>query len=75
MPDLVIINGAHRIFRAQPKVDHSNRLLTELLDSRTTFVLASDEKQFLGQPVQDAFPFKILSSDAWNEGVEGALEG
>ncbi|MDA4134107.1 MAG: hypothetical protein OK441_00875 [Thaumarchaeota archaeon] len=75
VPDLVIISGAHRIFRALPKVDHSNRLLTELLESRTTFVLASDERQFLSQQVQDAFPFKILSSDAWNEGVRERWKG
>jgi len=74
-PDLVIINGAHRIFRALPKIDHSNRLLTELLESRTTFVLASDERQFLSQPVQDAFQFKILSSDAWNKGAEERWKG
>ncbi len=56
----MIISGAHRIFRAQPKADHSNRLLAELLEPRATFVLASDERQFLSQQVQDAFPFKIL---------------
>ncbi len=74
-PDLVIMNGAHRIFRTTPRVEHANRLLTELLDSPTTFVLASDERQFLSQPVQDAFPFKIMSSDAWNEGVEARWKG
>jgi hypothetical protein len=74
-PHLVVMNGAHRVFRSQPGVDHSNRLLTELLDSRTTFVLASDEKQFLTRSVLDAFPFKIMSSDAWNEGVEGRWKG
>jgi len=74
-PDLVIISGAHRVFRALPKVGHSNRLLTELLESRTTFILACDERQFLSQLGQDAFPFKIMSSDAWNEGVEGRWKG
>jgi hypothetical protein len=74
-PDLVIMNGAHRIFRATPRVEHANRLLTELLDSRSTFVLASDEQQFLSQSVKDSFPFKILSSDAWNEVVEDRWKG
>jgi hypothetical protein len=74
-PDLLVMNGTHRIFRSQPRVDHSNRLLTELLDAKTTFALASDEAQLLSQPVKDAFPFKIMSSDAWNEGSEDRWKG
>ncbi len=74
-PDLIIVSGAHRIFRALPKVQHAERLLTELLDSPGTFVLASDHLQGVSPAVQEAFPNKILSSDVWNEGIEERWKG
>jgi hypothetical protein len=74
-PDLVIISGVHRIFRSFPRVEHGNRLLTELLDAHTTFVLSSREQHLLGDSVLDAFPLKIMSSDAWNDGAEGRWKG
>ena len=69
-PDLIIMNDAHRLFRANPRPQHENRLLGELLDASMTVVMVSDQIHSLSQPLQNAFPVKILSSDAWNEGVE-----
>ena len=74
-PDLVIISGAHRIFRSLPKVQHGERLLTELLDAPETFVLSSDHVLGMSPVVQEAFPNKILSSEAWNQGIEGRWKG
>jgi hypothetical protein len=74
-PDLVILNDAHRLFRANPRPQHVNRLLSELLDASITVVLVSDQNHALSQTLRDAFPSKILSSDAWNEGVEGRWKG
>ena len=70
-PHLVIVNDAHRLFRANPRPQHVSRLLTELLEASITLVLVSDQSRALSEMVQDAFPTKILSSDAWNEGIEG----
>ncbi len=69
-PDVLIVNGAHRLFKATARPAHTNRLLTEWLDSQMTVILACDETQFLDEAVPQAFPLKIMSSDAWNEGVE-----
>lgn len=74
-PDLVVLNCAHRVFKSSPRVEHANRFITELLAAATTFVLVSDERQFLSPQVQDSFPFKIVSSDAWNDGVEERWKG
>lgn len=73
-PEVIVLSGAHRVFRALPRVQNGERLFTELLDSPGTFVLASDQVHGLSQTVQNALPFKILSSDAWNSGV-GAWKG
>jgi hypothetical protein len=74
-PDLVIMNDVHRLFRANPRPQHVNRLLGELLDASITVVLVSDQSHALSQALQDGFPSKILSSDAWNEGAEGRWKG
>jgi len=66
-PDLVIINDAHRVFRAAPRPLHSNRLLTELMDSGITVVLASDQVHAISEVVLRSFSTKLLSSDVWNE--------
>lgn len=69
-PDVLIVNDAHRIFRSNPRPQHVNRLLSELLDASVTVVLVSDQKRALNESLQDAIPVKILSSDAWNDKVE-----
>ena len=69
-PDIVMVTGAHRIFGAIPRVQHRERLLMEMLASPITFILASDQLHALSETVQEAFPNKILSSDAWNDKVE-----
>jgi len=69
-PDIVMVTGAHRIFGALPRVQHRERLLMEMLGSRMTFILTSDQMHALSDTVQEAFPNKILSSDAWNDKVE-----
>jgi hypothetical protein len=74
-PDIIMLNGAHRVFGSLPRVMHRERLLTEMLASSVTFVLASDQLHALSDTVQEAFPNKILSSDAWNEGIEGRWKG
>ena len=66
-PDLVIINDAHHIFRASPRIQHSNRLLTHLFEAPTTVVLSSQLKHALNQQVIDGCPVKIVSSEVWNE--------
>ncbi len=66
-PTFVLMNGAHRIFRALPKALHGNRLLTALLESPLTSVFASDQSQALSPLIVEACPTKILSADAWNQ--------
>ncbi|MDA4132403.1 MAG: hypothetical protein OK454_04665, partial [Thaumarchaeota archaeon] len=69
-PDVVMVTGAHRIFGALPRVQHRERLLMEMLESRMTFILTSDQVHALSDTVKDAFTNKVLSSDAWNDKVE-----
>lgn len=75
VPDVIIISGAHRVFRSIPAVQHGERLFSELLDCPGTFILASDQLHALSRTVQEAIPFKILSSEAWNQGVEARWKG
>jgi hypothetical protein len=65
-PDVIIINDAHRLFRANPVLHHAARLLTELLDAEITVVLVSDQVHALSDLVLNAFPLKLLSSEVWN---------
>ncbi|MDA4123204.1 MAG: hypothetical protein OK456_08510 [Thaumarchaeota archaeon] len=66
-PDVIIINDAHRLFRANPTLHHAARLLTELLDADVTVVLVSDQVHALSDIVLNAFPLKLLSSELWND--------
>jgi hypothetical protein len=66
-PAFILINGAHRIFRALPKTLHGNRLFTALLTSPLTSVLASNQGQALSPLIVQACPTRILSADAWNQ--------
>ncbi len=70
VPDLILITGAHRLFGGLPRVQHRERLLSELLGSRATFALACDQMHALSDSVWDSFAYKVLSSDAWNDKVE-----
>jgi hypothetical protein len=75
IPTFVIINGAHRVFRALPRTLHGNRLLTAMLESPLTSVFASDQRQALSSLVVEACPTKILSADAWNQLERGQWNG
>ena len=74
-PDLVILNDAHRLFRGNPRPQHANRLLSELLDASVTVVSVTDQYDALSEALRDAFPTKLLASDVWNEGVENRWKG
>jgi len=65
-PDFILVNGAHRVFKGFPRIQHGNRLLTALLESRLTSVFSSDQAQVLSPLVGEACPTKILSADVWN---------
>jgi hypothetical protein len=67
MPNFIMINDAHRVFRALPKTMHGNRLLTAMLESPLTSVFASDQRQALTSLIMEACATKILSADAWNQ--------
>jgi hypothetical protein len=66
-PAFVLVNGAHRVFKALPKTLHGNRLLTAMLESPLASVFASDQVQALSPLVVEACPTRILSADAWNQ--------
>ncbi|MDG6926604.1 MAG: hypothetical protein JRN09_08625 [Nitrososphaerota archaeon] len=68
-PEVIIVTGAHRIFGGLPRVQHRERLLSEVLDSGAAFILASSQLHALSDSAWEAFPNKLLSSDAWNEGT------
>jgi hypothetical protein len=72
-PDVIIVTGAHRVFGGLPRIQHKERLLSEVLNSQATFVLASSQLHALSDSAWDAFPNKLLSSDAWNDQVEGRM--
>jgi len=65
-PSFVMINGAHRLFKALPRMQHGSRLLAAVLESRLTSVFASDQSQALNPLVPDACSTRILSADMWH---------
>lgn len=69
-PDIIMLTGAQRVFGGLPRVQHRERLLAEVLNSQTTFILACGQMHVLSRSVSESFPNKMLSSDAWNDKAE-----
>ena len=66
-PDVMILNGANRVFSNLPLARHGNRLLTALLASATIRVFVSEHTYGLDHHFIDTAPLRILSSNLWNE--------
>ncbi len=65
-PPLIVVTGAHRIFRTSPRLQHGNRLLTCLLGSVFPLAFASDQSSFLIPTLPESCTAEILSSDQWH---------
>jgi hypothetical protein len=70
-PDIVVLNGANRVFSNLPLARHGNRLLTALLSSTTIRIIVSEHTYGLDHHFIDTAPLRILSSNLWNEVTAG----
>ena len=66
-PDVVVLNGANRVFSNLPLARHGNRLLTALLASEMVHTFVSEHTYGLDHHFADTAPTRILSSHLWNE--------
>lgn len=66
-PDIVVLNGANRVFSNLPLARHGNRLLTALLSSKMVRTFVSEQTYGLDHHFADTAPARILSSHLWNE--------
>lgn len=65
-PPLIMVTDAHRIFRASPRFQHGNRLLSYLLGSPFSLAFASNQSCALNPALPDSCTAEILSSDLWH---------
>jgi hypothetical protein len=63
---LLLLTDADRIFRASPRVTHSNRLLGHLLSWPRAVVLSSMQQFSLSPGLVQSCPLRVYSSDAWH---------
>ena len=64
--DLLLITEAHRLFKSSPRLAHSSRLLTHLLDWHVPTVVSSGQQQFLDPLLLRSCPIMVCSGDAWH---------
>ena len=62
----IFITDAHRIFRATPRLAHSNRLLSHLFEGTRSTVFSSGQHQSLNPLLLQSCPARLYSSDAWH---------
>jgi hypothetical protein len=67
VPDVLVVNGANRIFSNLPLTRHSNRLLTTLLSAPMARLFAAESVYGLDHHFIETSPVRILSSGLWNE--------
>lgn len=67
LPDVLVVNGASRIFSNLPLARHSNRLLTTLLSTSMARVFASESVYGLDHHFIETSPVRVVSSGLWNE--------
>ncbi|MDG6919269.1 MAG: hypothetical protein JRN62_07520 [Nitrososphaerota archaeon] len=65
-PDPLLITGAHRLFKAPNRFQHSGRLLAWLLESKVPLVLATPLPALLSEQLVESVPVRVYSSEAWN---------
>jgi len=63
---LLLLTDADRIFRASPRVMHSNRLLSQLLGWPRAVMLSSTQEFSLSPTLVHSCPLRVYSSDAWH---------
>ena len=63
---LLLMTDADRVFRASPRVTHSDRLLRQLLGWPRDVMFSSGQQFNLNPLLLHAFPVTIYSSDAWH---------
>jgi hypothetical protein len=74
----LMITEAHRVFKASPRPQHSNRLLAHLFGWPGTVVMAAEHQAYLNPLLIQSCPVKIYSSDAWHSQpsqVQSVLSG
>ncbi|HEV2225537.1 MAG TPA: hypothetical protein VGR56_01885, partial [Nitrososphaerales archaeon] len=62
----VLVTEAHRVFRAQPRAAHTNRLLSHILEWPASVVMSSDQPDSLSPLLLRSCPVLVYSSDAWH---------
>ncbi len=67
LPDILVVNGANRVFSNLPLTRHSNRLLTTLLSTSMARLFAAESVYGLDHHFIETSPVRILSSGLWNE--------
>lgn len=67
LPDVLVVNGANRVFSNLPLTRHSNRLLTTLLSAPMARLFAAESVYGLDHHFIETSPVRVLSSGLWNE--------
>lgn len=65
-PDALMLTGAHRLFRALTRYQHSGKLIAHLLEARIPLILSSPLPAFLNDRLSDSMSVRVYSSEAWN---------
>lgn len=67
LPDVLVVDGANRIFPNLPLTRHGNRILMALLSSEMARVFASETTYGLDHHFIETAHIRILSSALWND--------
>ena len=62
----LLLTEAHRVFRAFPRLSHSNRLLSQLLGWQGVVALSTGQPLLLSPLLLRSCPVSVCSSDVWN---------
>jgi hypothetical protein len=65
-PDVIMVTGAHRLFRNLTRFQHPTRLMGCLLGAPIPLILASPLPALLDERLVESMPVRVYSSDAWN---------
>jgi hypothetical protein len=68
LPEVLVVNGANRLFPRIPVVRHTNKLLSALLSAQVSRVFASEVVYGLDERILDVAPVRVLSSALANGG-------